>query len=845
MGGKGTMALGRAKANIGEPAGWKSSELVSDVAVCVLVGVAYFVVARLSLRFSLVERNITPLWPPTGLALVAFLRSGRRMWPGIAVAAFLVNEPITPTLLAAGVTAAGNTIAPVLAATLLIRTGFRQEMDRVRDVAALVILGALLPMIVSATIGTGTLVVSDSIGRDQFLSSWSVWWAGDAMGVLVVAPFLLVLVRPSPFPRSLRRWHAEALGLFAALALASIFAAHSDPSTLFLLPPLAGWAAWRFQQRGAAPAALLASFVITWAAVRGIGPFHETPLLQKMLTLQAFNATVAFTAFFLAALVLERIRSHEALELAAADLEIRVERRTRELSEANDRLAREIGERRHAEDHLQRSELLLSGAQEVAHLGSWEWDIPSGRIAWSDEMFRIHGHEPGSFTVTLDRAIGFVAEEDQDAIRADIETAIREHREILPGRDYTIMRPDGESRALHGRGRLSFGPDGTPARMVGTVQDMTQHHEYEREHRIADTLQRALLPQGLPTIDGFVCAARYVPAEAGIAAGGDWYDVVPLRNGSFAVVIGDVSGHGLEAASLMGQLRLAVRAYAVEGHPPATTVALADALIRRLGTEQIATLLYMVIDPIALDVQLVSAGHPPALVLPPNGAAFFLDRKPSPPLGWGGSGLHREEQAQLEPGTTLILYTDGLIDRRDLPIDEGLERLRSVAQEARHEAPDTLLERIVTELVSPDVEDDIAMVALRPLPVPAGPLELRIAAQPQRLFAVRRSLARWLAVSGVDADVAADILLACGEACSNAIQHAYGPGDGSVEIDAQLDDGTLELSVRDFGRWSDRTSGRGRGLKMIEACVDTVTVEQDESGTRVRMRRRVRTPVST
>jgi integral membrane sensor domain MASE1/anti-sigma regulatory factor (Ser/Thr protein kinase) len=845
MRGRGTMALKPGGAGIGGRAGWRSPGLVSDVAMCVFLGAAYYAVARLSLRYSLVEQNITPLWPPTGLAVVAFLRSGRRMWPGIAIAALLVNAPITPTILAAGVTAAGNTLAPLLAATLLGRAGFRQQMDRVRDVAALVLLGALIPMTVSATIGTGTLVASDAIAASQFVSSWSVWWAGDAMGVLVVAPFLLVLVRPSPFSRSLRRSYPEVIALFGGLVVVSILAAHAEPSALFLVPPLAGWAAWRFQQRGAAPAALLASFIVTWAAVRGIGAFEDTPLLPKMLTLQAFNATVAFTAFFLAALVLERIRSHEALERSAADLEIRVERRTRELSDANHRLAQEIGERRDAEDHLRRSELLLSGAQEVAHLGSWEWNVRTGAITWSDEMFRIHGHEPGSFTVTLDAAIAFVVEEQRDAIRADIDSAIRERREILPGRDYTIVRPDGEARSLHGRGRLSFDAEGSPTRMVGTVQDMTQHREYEREHRIADTLQRALLPQGLPGIDGFECAARYVPAEDGIAAGGDWYDVIPLRNGSVAVVIGDVSGHGLEAASLMGQLRLAVRAYAVEGHPPATTVALADALIRRLGTDQIATLLYIVIDPVALDIQLVSAGHPPALVLPPTGPGFFLDPKPSPPLGWGGGGLHREERAQLEPEATLILYTDGLIDRRDLPIDEGLQRLRSVAEQVRHEAPDPLLERIVTELVTPDVEDDVALIALRPIPVPTGPLALRIPAHPQRLFAVRRSLARWLAVSGVDTDVADDILLACGEACSNAIQHAYGPGDGSVEIDAHIEGGTLELLVRDFGRWSARTSGRGRGLKMIEACVDTVTIEQKESGTQVTMRRGIRAAVST
>jgi integral membrane sensor domain MASE1 len=163
------------------------------VGTLVAVGAVYYLGARLGLTLSLVEQNVTPLWPPTGVAVAAFLLVGRSMWPGVAVAAFAVNLPISEGPLAAAVTAAGNTLAPLLAVTLLTGVGFRRQLDRHRDAVAIVLLGALTSMVLSATVGAGTLVVSGAIGTDQLPAAWAVWWTGDAMGVLAVTPFLLSL----------------------------------------------------------------------------------------------------------------------------------------------------------------------------------------------------------------------------------------------------------------------------------------------------------------------------------------------------------------------------------------------------------------------------------------------------------------------------------------------------------------------------------------------------------------------------------------------------------------------------------------------------------------------------
>ena len=243
-----------------------------------------------------------------------------------------------------------------------------------------------------------------------------------------------------------------------------------------------GWAAWRFQQPGAAPAALVVSLFATWAAVEKRGIFAGLTLSEEMFTLQAFNATVAFTSFFFAAVVSERLRSRRALEEAAADLEERVEVRTTELSIAHERLAE---------------------SQELSHLGSWDWDVATGDVNWSREMYRIHGLRPDA-PITFERVVEFAVPEDRARIQANVARAIEERREVIPDIEYRIVREDGSTRTLYGKARAIRSTDGAVTRMVGTVQDVTERRELEREHRIADTLQQALLPDGSRSSSGSV-----------------------------------------------------------------------------------------------------------------------------------------------------------------------------------------------------------------------------------------------------------------------------------------------------------------------------------------------------
>ncbi|MGW1361600.1 MASE1 domain-containing protein [Streptomyces chartreusis] len=285
-----------------------------------IVAAAYYGSAKLGLEQQLVRGQVTPFWPPTGIALVALLMWGLRMWPGIAIGAFVVNAPLGPLILPVLAIVAGNTIAPVCACLLLRRVRFRLALDRLQDALALVFLGALSGMLISATIGTGVLVASEALTADDFWPTWSVWWTGDAMGVLVIAPLLLAartLRRPHDVPPL--RW-AEAAALLAGTTAASIVATRSPLNLLFLVVPFLIWAAFRFQLQGAAPCALITSVVAIIAGAADVGPFAGQDLLAKMVILQAFNGTVALTCLLLSATIAERNHTVRALREACERL---------------------------------------------------------------------------------------------------------------------------------------------------------------------------------------------------------------------------------------------------------------------------------------------------------------------------------------------------------------------------------------------------------------------------------------------------------------------------------------------------------------------------------------------
>jgi serine phosphatase RsbU (regulator of sigma subunit)/anti-sigma regulatory factor (Ser/Thr protein kinase) len=364
---------------------------------------------------------------------------------------------------------------------------------------------------------------------------------------------------------------------------------------------------------------------------------------------------------------------------------------------------------------------------------------------------------------------------------------------------------------------------------------------YERDHRIAATLQRSLLPKDLPSLAGLTLAFRYEPAGESVEAGGDWYDAFPLSGGRIGLVMGDVVGRGTEAASLMGQLRTGLRAYAMEGHAPAEVLARLSRLARELDEDNMATVLYIELDTETMRARYASAGHLPPLIVSPAGETTFVEGRRGTPVGAPIEIRCPELEAQLEPGSTLVLYTDGLVEDRATGLEEGLAGLSEVAARERGRDLESLCDVLVREVPSKKVsDDDVAVLALRVEPSLSSELRLAYPAASESVSEMRRALERWLRERGADRSEAQQVVLACGEAAANAVEHAYGPGQASFEVVAEHRDGAVTVEVRDFGEWrTPRGVDRGRGLVLMQALMDEVDIDRRPDGTSVRMRRRV------
>jgi PAS domain S-box-containing protein len=373
------------------------------------------------------------------------------------------------------------------------------------------------------------------------------------------------------------------------------------------------------------------------------------------------------------------------------------------------------------------------------------------------------------------------------------------------------------------------------------AQALERARLYEREHAIADTLQRSLLPERLPDLDGCDLAARYLAGSAGLEVGGDWYDALRIPDGRVVLCVGDVVGRGLDAAATMGQLRNAVRAFALEGLRPCEALARLSTLVDTVEQGRLTTIVYAVFDPQRAELAFASAGHPPPLLVVADGTATYLEGGRSTPLGAVDDERRAEQVVALEPGATFLVYTDGLIERRDRPLEDGLALLAAAAEDGPDDL-DALLDHVLARLAGIEqTSDDVAILALRALPV-AATLRLKVEASPVALASARRELRAWLEGAGADGEEIHDIVLACGEALTNAIEHPLAPRERAIEVTGEVADGGVAIAVRDFGVWREPspTPERGRGLVLVDALMDGVGIDRRANGTTVTMRRRLR-----
>lgn len=397
----------------------------------------------------------------------------------------------------------------------------------------------------------------------------------------------------------------------------------------------------------------------------------------------------------------------------------------------------------------------------------------------------------------------------------------------------------------HGKGRFTHDERTVLTALSSTIaQSLQRALLYDQEHELATGLQTAMLPGHIPHVPGLTMATRYRPARARGGIGGDWYDAVALPDGRIVAVVGDVQGHDVTAAAVMGQLRIALRAYAAEGHPPATVMARSSAFLAELDTDRFATCLLVVLDPDTGLMTSVRAGHLGPVLRRPDGSCVWLDTPAGLPLGLAAPAAHpayTTAETMLEPGSTLLLCTDGLIESRTKDIDQGRDQLIDAVR-GGPARPDRLADHLLhTMRAYTGQEDDVAMLLLHRASgrqhtapqmavtiTPGDPDSLQAARQ-----ALRTALHRWSLDSLSDT-----AQLLASEMATNALLHTE--GDATLTARPVRDGGrVLRLAVTDTSpaspqrRAATEQSTSGRGLMLIEELATDWGVEPRGNGKRV------------
>ncbi len=369
-------------------------------------------------------------------------------------------------------------------------------------------------------------------------------------------------------------------------------------------------------------------------------------------------------------------------------------------------------------------------------------------------------------------------------------------------------------------------------------QALNRVYQTDQQRETALALQRAILgPARLPA--GF--AARYEPASRPLEVGGDWYDIVELPDGRIGIVVGDCVGHGLDAATVMGQLRSACRALLLQDASAAQTLTAMDRFAALVPGAICSTVFCGILDRDAGRLTYSSAGHPPGILALPDGRTELLEGGRSFPLAVR-PGIERAEATCAVPArAALLLYTDGLVERRRRSLDAGIAEAGAAVHRGGAEAVEDLATAIMTAMApAGGYEDDVALVLYRH----PAPLDLTFPAESAQLAPVRATLRNWLNRCDLSHRTIQDVLVAVGEACANAVEHGHRHAPGQqVRLRAAATVTQLQLTVTDTGRWkasqpATRTN-RGHGIPLMRALMQQVTIEPGDAGTTVDMQLRI------
>ena len=371
--------------------------------------------------------------------------------------------------------------------------------------------------------------------------------------------------------------------------------------------------------------------------------------------------------------------------------------------------------------------------------------------------------------------------------------------------------------------------------LVGHLGLAIQHvRQFETARETSLTLQHAMLaPTELPP--GF--AVRYEPAVPPLEIGGDWYDVLRVGDHRIGIIVGDCVGRGLSAAAVMGQLRSSARALLLTGAEPAKLLEELDSVAELIPDAFCTTVFLAVLDTESGEFFYSCAGHLPAVLAAPRAKPTLLSDARSVPLVVQRKSSRPQSSVVLPPGSTLMLYTDGLVERRDVSLDDGIARVSETVAGGMHLPVDAVADAVLSEMAPPGgYDDDIAIVVYRR---PYAPLTIEKVVTADQLTDIRHQLAVWMRAATIPDDRVADIVLAVNEACANSIEHGYrGRKPGRVRVEGENDGARIHLRVIDSGSWKPTPADpgvRGRGLLLIRAVSDWLEMECTPTGTTVDM----------
>ena len=663
-------------------------------------------------------------YPAAGVTVATMLLTQKSRWPAV-VAAIVLGEVLidlyfgnTPWV--AGGYALANVVEPLVGASLVLAwCGGSPDLRERRDLVAFLIGACAVAPVAGGLVGGS--VTSLSFGS-RWLGDVVHWWAGDALGVLVVATPILLWARQRDVVLNRPVETVVVLTLTAVVGLSAFWS--DAPPSMFILPLLA-WAALRLDMLGAALAGAVTAFVSTMMASRGHGPFTTMDVARE--------DEVALTQLLVGVMVIVALLvAQEAAARIEAVRERETERRERQRLEGLSQLAQQLSAALSPQDigrALQRHVINESAAKSL-NLGLLS---PDGRRL---EWVAMVGYEPpniakfGSGVELTERLAA------TDAVTTAAPVLLRNHREYERryGSGVRWMHTN-EAQSLASWPLSSGGkPFGSLALMwqdeqlfdaaqvaylsaVATMvsQALVRARIYSDEHARAAVLQAAILPTTVEPTPGLEVAFRYEPAEATQGLGGDWFDVMTLPKNRIYFAVGDVMGHGLQAVEDMAQLRSAGRALAHQGLSPAQVFAELNSFTRHVSKSRFATMAMAVFDPVAATLSYATAGHPPPLLRrAATGEVISLSDSHGPALGPLVETSFSGASLPIFPGDVLVLYTDGLVERRGTDIDTGIARARAIIGGwGSTTALDDHCEALQDVLAPRPRNDDVCIIAVR------------------------------------------------------------------------------------------------------------------------------------